>query len=72
MPVMHNLTQGSVERGDEITVAQAAELIGVDRSTVTRWITRGRLVPTRKLPGRTGATLVALADVQALATPAVA
>jgi excisionase family DNA binding protein len=64
---MHNLTHGEgVELVDEITVAEAAVLIGVDRSTINRWITRGRLVPTRKLPGRTGTTLVSSADVLAL------
>lgn len=64
---MHKLTQGnSVDVGGEITVAEAAALIGVDRSTINRWITRGRLVPTRKLPGRTGTTLVSSADVLAL------
>jgi excisionase family DNA binding protein len=64
---MHNLTHGEgVGLGDEITVAEAAVLIGVDRSTINRWITRGRLAPTRKLPGRTGTTLVSSADVLAL------
>jgi excisionase family DNA binding protein len=64
---MHNLTHGEgVELGDEITVAEAAVLINVDRSTINRWITRGRLTPTRKLPGRTGTTLVSSADVLAL------
>ena len=64
---MHNLTHGEgVELGDEITVAEAAVLIGVDRSTINRWITRGRLTPTRKLPGRTGTTLVSSDDVLAL------
>lgn len=67
VPAMHKLTQGySVETGGEITVAEAAALIGVDRSTINRWITRGRLAPTRKLPGRTGTTLVSSADVLAL------
>ncbi|MBI1379439.1 MAG: helix-turn-helix domain-containing protein [Frankiales bacterium] len=51
----------------EITVAEAAALIGVDRKTVLRQIAAGELIPTRKLPGRTGSYLLARSDVQRLA-----
>ena len=51
----------------EITVAEAAETLSVDRKTVLRLITSGRLTPTRKLPARTGPYLLDRAEVERLA-----
>lgn len=55
------------EPSDEITVAQAAEMLQVDRKTVLRLIGAGRLTPSRKLPTSTGAYLLPSAAVEALA-----
>lgn len=51
----------------EITVAQAAETLRVDRKTVLRLITAGDLTPTRKLPTRTGPYLLDAEQVERLA-----
>ena len=37
--------------------------LAIDRSTLTRWVASGRIVPAGKLPGRTGAYLFAPAEV---------
>lgn len=64
---MHNLTHsGSVEPA-EITIAEAVAIAGRDRSTIIRWISSGKLQPTRKLPGRTGTYLLNRSDVERLA-----
>lgn len=52
---------------DELTTAEVARLLGVDRSAVVRMVERGELTPSRKLPGRTGAYLFPAGDVRALA-----
>lgn len=39
---------------DLIGTEAAAELAGVDRSTITRWVAAGRLEAAYKLPGRQG------------------
>lgn len=64
---MHNLTHsGSVETA-EITIAEAVAIAGRDRSTIIRWISSGRLTPTRKLPGRTGTYLLDRTEVERIA-----
>ncbi len=41
---------------DEITTRQALELLGLtEPSTISRYVSAGKLTPSRKLPGRTGA-----------------
>lgn len=52
-----------------ISAAQAAEILGVDATTVHRMIKRGTL-PAHKLNGRTGAYVLDRAAVEALLTPA--
>lgn len=42
---------------------QACSVLGIDRSTLTRWVRSGRIEPTGKLPGRTGAFLFTRAEV---------
>ena len=51
---------------DELLTAAetCAELGGIDRSTLTRWVQSGRIAPARKLPGRTGAYLFDPTEVQ--------
>lgn len=49
------------------TTLEAAERLGVDRSTVRRLIESGHLVPLAKLPGRTGAYLLNPDEVEHIA-----
>lgn len=49
------------------TTQEAATLLGVDRSGITRRVQAGRLAPAMKLAGRTGAYLFERADIEALA-----
>ena len=50
---------------DLLTTAETcAELGGIDRSTLTRWVQTGRITPAKKLPGLTGAYLFDPAEVQ--------
>ena len=52
---------------EEITTAQTAEILQVTPRAVLQMIESGKLVPTRKLPGRTGTYLVDRAQVEKLA-----
>lgn len=47
--------------------AEAAEIVGVDRSTFTRWVNRGEVCPAVELPGKTGARLFDRAEIERLA-----
>lgn len=49
---------------DLIGTAEAAETIGVERSTLSHWIAKGRIAPALKLPGRTGSMLFTPAEVE--------
>lgn len=51
---------------DLIPTAEAAELLGVDRSTISRWVAFGHLVPAVRTSAR-GAMLFNRADVKAFA-----
>jgi excisionase family DNA binding protein len=44
---------------DEVIIytAEAAEILGIDRATVTRWAESGKLPALRKLPGKNGVYL---------------
>ncbi len=52
---------------DLIGTAETAELLEVDRATVTRWAADGTLPAAVKLPAKTGAILFERAAVEALA-----
>lgn len=52
---------------DLIPTVEAAELLGVKRSTLTRWVQSGRLDEAMKLPGETGARLFRRSDIDRLA-----
>lgn len=52
---------------DALTTAQACEVLGVDRATITRWVEKNTLRPSFKFPGRTGGFLFNRADIEALA-----
>ena len=50
-----------------IGTAEAAEVIGVERSTLTRWVQLGRMTAAHKLPGRNGVVLFDRAEVDRVA-----
>lgn len=49
-----------------IGTTEAAQRLGVDRSTFFRWVQTGKVQPAVKMPGRTGALLFDPADIDAL------
>jgi len=50
-----------------LSSAQAAERIGIDRSNFNKWVKAGRIPIALELPGKTGARLYRLTDVDRLA-----
>lgn len=47
-----------------IGTVEAADLIGVNRSTISHWIAKGRIEPAQKLPGKTGVLLFTRSEVE--------
>lgn len=47
-----------------IGTAEAAQIIGVERSTLSHWIAKGRITPAQKLPGKTGVLLFPRKEVE--------
>lgn len=53
---------------DEITTREALSILHLRHpSSVTRFVAEGKLTPTRKLPGKSGAYLFQRRDVERLA-----
>jgi excisionase family DNA binding protein len=48
--------------------AEACEILGVDRSTLTRWVARGLVEAAQKLPGENGAYLFRRAEIERAAS----
>jgi predicted site-specific integrase-resolvase len=46
---------------------EACAVIGIDRSTLSRWIKDGTARPAMQLPGKTGAYLFTPAEIKRLA-----
>ena len=46
-----------------IGAAEAAEILGLERSTLTRWIHGGKITPLTQLDGKRGAYVFDRADV---------
>jgi len=46
---------------------EACERIGIDRSTLSRWVKDGTAVPAMRLPGKTGAFLFTDDEIDRLA-----
>lgn len=69
---MHNLLTQRVAGSkvllmtDLLTSAETCERLGIDRSTLSRWVAAGAIVPAHKLPGTRGAFLFESADVARL------
>jgi excisionase family DNA binding protein len=49
-----------------IGAAEAAQILGLERSTLTRWIQRGRIQPLAQLDGARGAYVFDRSDVLSL------
>lgn len=49
---------------DLLSTAEAAALIGVDSSTLSRWVASERIAIAHKIPGKTGAFLFAQAEAE--------
>lgn len=62
LPVMHNEPM--------IGTREACDVLGVNRSTLTRWVAAGRITPVTRLPGTTGAYVFRRADIDAIAQAA--
>ena len=52
---------------DLLATIEAAEVIGVERSTLSRWVASGRISIAHRLPGRNGAVLFARSEVERVA-----
>lgn len=52
---------------DLLATVEAAEIIGVERSTLSRWAASGRIKVAHQLPGRNGAVLFARSEVERVA-----
>lgn len=52
---------------DLLTADQAADVIGVNRRTITKWADSGRLPHAMRLPGGTGARLFDRTEVDRVA-----
>jgi len=46
-----------------LTAGQVCEFLQIDRSTLLRWVARGRIKAARKNPGRSGAYLFEPAEI---------
>jgi len=47
-----------------VTSATACSWLGIDRSTLTRWVQAGHIKPAFKFPGKAGAFLFERAEVE--------
>jgi excisionase family DNA binding protein len=54
------------EPPDLLGTTEAAAELGLERSTLARWVQLGKLTPAVKLPGPTGAMLFRRSDIDAL------
>jgi excisionase family DNA binding protein len=51
---------------DLIGSTEACRLLDIDKRTLVRWISAGRVIPAYRLPGKNGAYLFRRADIEAL------
>ncbi len=55
-----------------LSSADACAALGIDRSTLTRWVQSGKVTPAQKLGGRTGAYLFTSAEIDRVKAEATA
>lgn len=63
---MHNAVRMSPLSTQHIGSAAVCDLLGVDRSTLVRWVQREKIAPVFKLPGSNGAYVFDRAAVEQL------
>lgn len=51
---------------DLLSTIEVCEVVGFDRSTLSRWIKDGTASPAMRLPGKTGAYLFTRAETERL------
>lgn len=51
---------------DLLSTVEAAAILKVERSTISRWVAAKRLTPAHQIAGRTGAFLFSRRDVEKL------
>lgn len=51
---------------DLVGTVEAAAILGLERSTLSRWVQLGKLTPAHKLPGKNGAVLFHRSDIEDL------
>ena len=64
--VSETVIMTDMETADLISTTEAADLLGLERSTVIRWIRERRIEPAMKISGLTGAYLFRRSDVEAM------
>jgi excisionase family DNA binding protein len=65
--MLHDAAMPKTPTPDLISTTEACEILGIDRSGITRRVQMGRLTPALRLPGKAGAYLFHRADVEQLA-----
>ena len=55
---------------DMLGPADVCERLGIDRSTLTRWVKAGKIAPAMKLPGLRGAHVFTADEVERVAKKA--
>ena len=53
-----------------IGTVEAAAMLGVDPSTLTRWVDKGKITAAHKMPGTSGAYLFTRAEIDRIKVPA--
>lgn len=51
---------------------EAAEILGVNKATLVRWVAKGRVTPVQQLPGANGAYLFSRPQIMGLAARRIA
>ena len=68
---MHNVSRvadmSKTTTPDMLGPADVCERLGIDRSTLTRWVKAGKIVPAMKLPGLRGAHVFTADEVERVA-----
>lgn len=55
------------ETSDLIGTAEASRILGIEKTTLTRWVADGRVTAEAKLPGKNGAFLFNRSEIVAYA-----